>query len=97
MNSPGQKFADDFAADELRALAPIFLRGAHVIYAHAALQRAGGKGLLSGWAQRQFPGPAERNAFFERVGRALAPERAAALAALPADVTPDGLWARLRS
>ena len=40
MNSPGNKFVDSFATEELRPLAPVFLRGAHIIYAHSVLQRS---------------------------------------------------------
>ena len=87
MNSPGNKFVDAFETDELKPLLPVFLRGAHIVYAHAALQREAGKGYLSAWAKHNYPGTAERNAYFEQVGKALAPAREAALAALPTDAT----------
>jgi hypothetical protein len=35
MNSPGQKFVDDFASAELAPLLPVFLRGAESVYAHS--------------------------------------------------------------
>ena len=34
MNSPGQKFVDDFDSKELSPLVPIFLKGAEIVYAH---------------------------------------------------------------
>jgi len=34
MNSPGQKFVDDFDSKELSPLVPIFLKGANIVYAH---------------------------------------------------------------
>ncbi len=88
MNSPGNKFVDSFETAELKPLVPVFLRGAHIAYAHAALQREAGKGYLSAWAQHNYPAAAERNAFFEQVGKALMPSREPALAALPQDATP---------
>ncbi len=39
MNSPGQKFVDDFDAKELAPLLPVFLKGANSIYAHSVRQR----------------------------------------------------------
>ncbi len=88
MNSPGNKFVDSFEAAELKPLIPVFLRGAHIVYAHAALQREAGKGYLSAWAQHNYPAAADRNAFFEQVGKALVPAREAALASLPQEATP---------
>ena len=44
MNAPGNKFVDNFAAAELQPLVPVFLKGAHIVYAHsraAARERAG--------------------------------------------------------
>ena len=69
-------------------LTPAFLQGAHIAYAHAALQREGGRGYLGAWARQNLPQAADRNAFFEQVGRALTPAREAALAALPPDAVP---------
>ena len=88
MNSPGNKFVDSFETAELKPLVPVFLRGAHIVYAHAALQREAGKGYLSAWAKHNYPAAADRNAFFEQVGKALVPAREAALAALPPNATP---------
>jgi hypothetical protein len=88
MNSPGNKFVDSFETAELQPLVPVFLRGAHIVYAHAALQREAGKGYLSAWAKQNYPNIAERNAFFEQVGKVLRPSREAALAALPQNATP---------
>ena len=88
MNSPGNKFVDAFETAELKPLTPVFLRGAHVACAHAALQREGGRGYLSPWAVQNYPRAADRNAFFEQVGKALTPAREGALAALPPDAAP---------
>ncbi|MCX6997347.1 MAG: hypothetical protein NTV49_09730, partial [Kiritimatiellaeota bacterium] len=62
MNSPGNKFVDAFESAELQPLTPVFLRGAHIVCAHAALQREGGRGYLSAWAVQHFPRAADRNA-----------------------------------
>jgi hypothetical protein len=88
MNSPGNKFVDAFETAELKPLVGVFLRGAHIVYAHAALQRECGNGYLSAWARQNYPHIAERNAFFAQVGKALQPVREAALAALPPNATP---------
>jgi hypothetical protein len=74
MNSPGNKFVDSFATEELRPLAPVFLRGAHIIYAHSVLQRGSGMGYLSKWAGKRFASVPAKNEFFERLGRELRPE-----------------------
>ena len=97
MNSPGNKFVDSFETAELKPLVPVFLRGAHIVYAHGALQREAGKGYLSAWAKQQYPAVAERNAFFEQVGKALAPARETALSRLPADATPAQVLAAATS
>jgi len=91
MNSPGQKFVDDFDTAELAPLLPVFLKGAHIVYAHSVLQRQCGLGYTSGWADKHFGTAERKNAFFEEVGATLRPQREDALAELsdaasPADV-----------
>ena len=54
MNSPGNKFVDSFETAELKPLVPVFLRGAHIFYAHSVLQRQSGLGYLSPWAAEDF-------------------------------------------
>jgi len=73
MNSPGQKFVDDFGSEELGPMLDYFLKGAHIVYAHERLQRRGGRGYCSAWAAKRFPGRKERNAFFEELGRRISP------------------------
>lgn len=73
MNSPGQKFVDDFASEELKPLLPVFLKGAHIVYAHSVLERKCGLGYTSQWAKKNFKNAAEKNRFFEQVGRSLKP------------------------
>lgn len=94
MNRPGQKFADDLDSPELRELAPAFRKGAYIVYAHSALQRAAGLGYTSEWAARRLGGRADRNRFFEQVGRRLQPEAAGALAGLGRDPAPEEVLAR---
>ena len=74
MNSPGQKFVDDFESEELKPLVPVFLKGAHIVYAHSVLQRKCGLGYTSAWAKKRFGSVAERNLFFERLGRSIQPQ-----------------------
>jgi hypothetical protein len=95
MNSPGQKQVDDFASRELSPFVPVFLQGAHIVYAHSLLQQHGGLGYTSDWAQRHFPTTEVRNAFFEEVGRRMSPTQEARLAHLTADVTPEAILSRI--
>jgi len=74
MNSPGQKFVDDFESEELKPLASIFLKGAHIVYAHSVLQRQCGLGYTSAWADKNFESVSEKNSFFEQLGRSLQPQ-----------------------
>jgi hypothetical protein len=75
MNSPGQKFVDSFETAELSPLVPVFLKGAHIVYAHSVLQQQCGLGYMSEWARSRFANMAEKSEFFEQVGRILEPER----------------------
>ncbi len=93
MNSPGNKFVDSFGTAELAPLVPVFLRGAHIVYAHSVLQRQAGLGYLSPWARKNFPDAATKNAFFERLGRELQPANEARLQGLTAQATPDQIIA----
>jgi hypothetical protein len=90
MNAPGNKFVDAFATAELQPLVPVFLRGAHIVYAHSVLQRQCGLGYLSAWAGNAFASTAAKNDFFEKVGRELQPAREDRLrgltAAAPAEI-----------
>ena len=88
MNSPGNRFVDQFASPELHPLVLYFLRGARIVYAHSQMQRESGLGLLSDWARRRFPDAASRNNFFETIGVLLEPGREAVLAKLSAAMTP---------
>lgn len=95
MNSPGQKFVDDFTSSELAGLLPTFQRGAYIVYAHCVMQRHCGLGYTSPWAQRHFPSAAERNEFFERLGRFMQPDQETNLAGLPETATPEEVIAQV--
>lgn len=95
MNSPGNKFVDQFDSPELQPLVPAFQRGARILYAHTALQRAGGLGYVSAWADQHFPRRADRNAFYDTVGRRLTPATEGKLAGLAEGLTPDEITRRL--
>jgi hypothetical protein len=96
MNSPGQKFVDDFTSEELKPLVPVFLKGAHIVYAHSVLQRRCGLGYASAWAARSFENVAEKNRFFEQLGRLLLPQREDKLDGLTDDVTAGEILAKIR-
>lgn len=96
MNSPGNKFVDQFGTAELQPLVPAFQRGARILYAHTALQRAGGLGYVSAWADLHLPRREDRNTFFDQLGRALTPATEGKLAGLAENSTPDEIARRLR-
>ncbi len=92
MNSPGNKFVDDFQTEELRPLLPHFVRGAHIVYGHTALLQHAGLGYVGEWSRRGFATRADRNNFYETVGRLVPPARAAELLRdLPADRGPGAV------
>jgi hypothetical protein len=94
MNSPGQKFVDDFRSEELAPIASVFRRGALIVYAHSVLQRGGGLGYMSAWARRHFGDRAARNQFYEHLGLVLEPAREDTLKGLDETVAPDDILAR---
>jgi len=97
MNSPGQKFVDDFDTKELAPLLPVFLKGAHIIYAHSVLQRQCGLGYTSAWADQHFGTAERKNAFFEQVGATLKPRREDNLAGLRDSTTPGDVLKIIRA
>ncbi len=96
MNAPGNKFVDSFGSSELKPLVPVFMRGAHIIYGHTVLQRQLGLGYLSPWAAGRFSGPAEKNRFYESVGRDMQPAREEDLRELGDDPSPDDILAKVK-
>lgn len=95
MNTPGQRVVDDFSAPYMRALAPVFVRGAHIVYAHSVLQPCG-FGYLSEWAAATFESAREKNVFFENAGRDIAPA-CEEMRDLPPDASPEQILARVRA
>jgi hypothetical protein len=89
MNSPGQKFVDDFSSDELAPLLPVFLKGAQIVYAHSVLQQQCGLGYTSEWARQRFQDRAARNDFFAALGRSMQPDQETNLAGLSEAPTPE--------
>ncbi|MDE3068449.1 MAG: hypothetical protein KGJ60_13010 [Verrucomicrobiota bacterium] len=96
MNAPGNKFVDDFSTAELKPLVPVFLKGAHIVYAHSVLQRAGGLGYLSAWAKENFASVKAKNDFFEKLGRELEPAAEDRLRSLPSKVTPAEIFSNIK-
>ncbi|MGQ9489778.1 MAG: PHP domain-containing protein [Anaerolineae bacterium] len=99
MNAPGNKLVDDFDVPEMAPLREAFLAGAYFIYGHTVMQRTLGLGYQSAWAQRHLPTRRGRNAFYEAIGRRVAPDPAgrARLAMLSDDKTPGEMLAALDS
>ncbi len=73
MNSPGQKFVDDFSSAELAPHHNLFLRGSWILHAHSTLQRYAGMGYLSDWAENQFSGVESKNDFYASFGESFSP------------------------
>ena len=94
MNAPGNKFVDDFDSAELGPLAPVFLKGACIAFAHSMLQPAG-FGYLSTWAAKAFPSVAAKNEFFAAAGRRLRPDSNDSFAGVPPDPKPEALLSRI--
>ena len=97
MNSPGQKFVDNFASKELSSLIPAFLKGAYIIYAHSVLQQKCGLGYTSNWAKKSFKSAAEKNKFFQQLGSVLEPQQEDKLSGLSEDATAQEILDRLFS
>jgi hypothetical protein len=75
MNSFGQKFRDAFETEELKPYVPVFLKGAHILYAHTVLQQAAGIGYVSAWAGQHFANVSAKNNFYEAFGKTLEPQQ----------------------
>jgi hypothetical protein len=97
MNSPGNKFVDSFGTDELKPLVPVFLKGAHIIYAHTMLQKCAGLGYLSNWAKANFKSVENKNVFYEKVGKKLDPAASAALSGIDKNSEPAAILEKLKS
>ncbi len=97
MNSPGQKFVDDFRSEELKPLAAEFLKGSHIVYAHSVLQRESGLGYTSDWAGKSFDSVADKNDFFEELGSSLKPEQDDSLSGLSDDMKPKDILTKIES
>jgi len=95
MNSPGQKFVDSFDTEELSPLVPIFLKGAHIVYAHSVLQQKCGLGYTSNWAKKNFASVAEKNEFFQTLGSSLEPQQEDILSGLSDDVTAEEILKKI--
>lgn len=96
MNAPENKFVDDFNCAELKPLAPEFLKGAHIVYAHSVLERESGFGYLSAWARGQFASVPAKNVFFEKLGRELHPATEDRLSGLTPEVTPEKILEKIK-
>jgi hypothetical protein len=73
MNSPGQKFVDNFESEELKPLTDTFLKGALIVYGHTVMQRQCGMGYKSKWAADNFKTRADKNEFYAEIGKTIQP------------------------
>lgn len=95
MNAYGQKFVDDFDAPALAPLAPAFLEGAAILYAHTVLQAAASMGYLSDWAAAHFVSTKEKNTFFKTLGERIDPARPDVLDGIAPDAKPEEILGRV--
>ena len=93
MNAHGQRFVDDFTADAMRPLHPVFLDGMYIAHGHTALESTAGMGYVSPWARAHFKDAAAKNLFYKAVGIAAHP--GAKLTAIDQTSLPDDVLARL--
>jgi hypothetical protein len=96
MNSPGQKFVDDFNTGELAPLLPVFLKSAYIVYAHSVLEQRCGLGYTSKWAEKSFTRVIDKNEFYRQVGESLKPEYEEELTGLAENATPKEVLDRSR-
>ena len=90
MNSPGQKLVDSFETEELAAVHPVFLRGAHILHAHSTLQKFAEMGYLSDWARAHFSEVKQKNDFYDQFGAIFSPRGDARLQqALTSEKAPE--------
>lgn len=95
MNAFGQRFVDDFSAPEMKKHEEVFLASAHILHGHTVLQRFGGRGYLSAWAEGHFPKVGVKNAFYAAVGASVAQPDAAQRDKLRESDTPEQVSAVL--
>jgi hypothetical protein len=91
MKRPGQKFVDNFDSEELKPLVDVFLKGALIVYGHTILQRQAGFGYKSEWAEKFFKSRADKNNFFEEIGRKTKPAKENILHKLNSDLSPEDI------
>ena len=96
MNSPGQKFVDSFDSKELSKLMPVFVKGAHIIYGHCVLQRQCRLGYTSQWAKDSFTSIAEKNNFFQQIGKNLQPNQENFLSQFNTDTSPTEILKQMQ-
>lgn len=89
MNAHGQRFVDDFEAQELQPLYGVFRAGADIVHAHTMLQRHAGMGYLSPWAEASFHRTARKNDFFEALGGHLLRITPRLASSIHADLSPE--------
>ncbi len=98
MNSPGQKFVDDFFAPELLPYVEDFMNGAYFLYGHTVLERAFRMGAMSEWAEGTFGSDWKTaNAFYAQAGRSARPGADYSPDSLPADPGIKDLFSLLLS
>jgi len=96
MNSPGNKFVDDFESEELAPLVYTFRNGAYILYAHTILQRSAGLGYVSEWAKSNFEDAGSRNAFFLEVGKRIPAGTDVITSDINQDSTPNQILDQLK-
>ena len=67
---------------------PVFLKGAHIVYAHSILQRQAQLGYTSEWAINHFPDTAAKNDFYEEIGKTVQPTQEEYLGKFDQNSTP---------
>ena len=98
MNSLGLKFVDDLDSEELAPMAPTFLKGAYIVYAHSVMQKQLSLGYLSDWTKDNFTTTAGKNDFYEKVGTLLDPAKEDLLSELEGTkITPEQILEKINN
>jgi hypothetical protein len=96
MNSPGQKFVDNFDSEELKPLTETFLKGALIIYGHTVVQRQCGLGYKSKWAAANFKTRAGKNDFYAEIGKVIQPASENILCGFNLNSSPDEILKKVK-
>ena len=96
VNAHGQRFVDDFSAEEMQPLVQPAFEAAMLFHGHTALESEQGMGYMSDWAKARFASPVEKNTFYRTIGEMAAPGARGHFAAVGPEMSPSHVLATLQ-